>query len=256
MTSKPPASVIGRSILLLRVLNRHPKSTIDVLHKETGLAKSTISRLLQAFQDEGIVRRAQYGVYYLTSAVTELASGYQGEPKVVEAAKAIADRLTEEILWPISIGVQLGPAAMSVCYTTSPASPLSFLHSQAGMQLSLVSHAMGRAYLAFCTASKRNALIDALKRTSREDDLLAGDRAHINDILAVVRHNGYALRDPRLRPESLSLAVPILEKRVAIGSVGLTWFSSTMTADEAVHRYFPLLRATASKISQGLRLLP
>lgn len=256
MNGTPPASVVGRSILLLRVLNRHPKSTIDVLHGETGLAKSTISRMLQAFQDEGIVRRAQYGVYYLTSAITELASGYQGEPKVVEAAKAIADQLTEEILWPISIGVQLGPAAMSVCYTTSPASPLSFQHSQAGMQLSLISHAMGRAYLAFCPLNKRNALIDAVRRMSREDDLLAGDRAHINEILSDVRQKGYALRDPRLRPESQSLAVPILERRVAVGSVGLTWFSSTMTTDEAVHRYFPLLRTTATRISQELRLLP
>ncbi|WP_395067847.1 IclR family transcriptional regulator C-terminal domain-containing protein [Paraburkholderia silvatlantica] len=256
MSETPPVSAVARSILLLRALNRHPKSTIDLLHTETGLAKSTISRMLQAFQHEGLVRRAQYGVYYLTSAVAELSSGYQGEPKIVEAAKSIADLLTCEVLWPVSIGVQLGPAAMWVCYTTSSASPLSFQESPMGMQLSLVSHAMGRAYLAFCPAGKRNGLIDAVKRSSREDDLLAGDRAHIDRIVDEVRRCGYALRDHRLRPDSATVAVPILEKRAAVGSIGLTWFSSTMSSEEAVRRYVPVLRAAAVKISANLRTLP
>ena len=117
-----PVNVVLRALQILRALNRQPVTTVDALHKHTGLPKPTIVRLLQTLESDGLVRRApQYGAYHLTSEVKALASGYHSEPRVVEAAAAPAEALTQDLKWPIAVAVHDGDA-MIVRYSTIPVS--------------------------------------------------------------------------------------------------------------------------------------
>lgn len=250
MPSAPPVNVVLRALQILRALNRQPVSTVDTLHKHTGIPKSTIVRLLQTLEADGLVRRApQYGAYYLTSEVTALASGYHSEPRIVEASSAIAEALTQELTWPVSVCVHDGDA-MIVRYSTIPHSPLSFFHSTINMRLSLVTQALGRAYLAFCHATEQDALIEMLARSP--EGAAAGSPGEIRQVLAEVRERGYALRDPRVRPESATIAVPIFEQKRVVATIGLTWFSSALSVEQAVGRFLPPLQRASADITRAL----
>ena len=252
MSAARPVNVVVRALNLLRALNRQPISTVDVLHRQTGIPKPTIVRLLQTLEAEGLVKRApQYGAYYLTSGVTALASGYHSEPRIVEASARFADALTRELQWPVSVAVLEGDA-MVVRYSTIPQSPLSFFHSTIGMRLSLLSQALGRAYLAFCEPAAQDALIELLVRADRAEDRITGGAQAIRGMLDTVRARGYALRDPHVRPESATIAVPILEGGHVIATLGLTWFSSALITEAAVRRFLPHLQESAGSISKAL----
>lgn len=250
MSPPRPVNVVLRALQILRALNRQPVSTVDAIHKHTAIPKPTIVRLLQTLEADGLVRRApQYGAYYLTSEVTALASGYHSEPRIVEASAAPCEALTQALKWPVSVAVHDGDA-MIVRYSTIPHSPLSFFHSTINMRLSLVRQAMGRAFLAFCGATEQDALIELLARTGSE--IVAGEEPRVRRMLAQVRERGYALRDPGVRPESSTIAVPILDAGRVVASIGLTWFSSALTVEQAVERFLPPLRDASCAISRAL----
>jgi IclR family mhp operon transcriptional activator len=160
--------------------------------------------------------------------------------------------LTRELTWPVSVCVHDGDA-MIVRYSTIPHSPLSFFHSTINMRLSLVTQALGRAYLAFCDATEQDALIEMLARSSEG----TGDSspAEIRQMLAEVRERGYALRDPRVRPESGTIAVPILEQQRVVATIGLTWFSSALSVEQAVARFLPPLQRASTEITRALEVL-
>lgn len=250
MSNQRPVNVVLRALQILRALNKQPVSTVDALHKHTAIPKPTIVRLLQTLEADGLVRRApQYGAYYLTSEVTALASGYHSEPRIVEACTAPCDAMTQELRWPVTVAVHDGDA-MVVRYSTIPHSPLSFFHSTINMRLSLVDQALGRAYLAFCGPTEQEALLELLARSSRES--IAGREDQIRRNLAEVRERGYALRDPSIRPESSTIAVPIFESSRVVATVGLTWFTSTLNVQQAVERFLPRLQQASSDISGAL----
>jgi len=252
MATARPVNVVLRALQILRALNRHPVSTVDAIHKDTAIPKSTIVRLLQTLEADGLVKHApQYGAYYLTSGITALSSGYHSEPRIVEASSASADALTQDLKWPVSVAVHDGDA-MVVRYSTIPHSPLSFFHSTINMRLSLRTQALGRAYLAFCEPAEQAALIELLARSDRGDEDVAGSEAGLRAMLAEVRERGYALRDPRVRPESATIAVPIFEAGRVVATIGLTWFSSALTVDQAVARFLPPLQRASTEITRML----
>ena len=100
MASYPPVRSVERVIELLQCLNRQPVSTLDELHRATGLPRPSLVRLLQTLIGKGLVRHApQYGAYYVTSGVLALSCGYHSEPRIIEAAAAKARGETVNSGW-------------------------------------------------------------------------------------------------------------------------------------------------------------
>lgn len=253
MASFPPVQSVVRAIELLRALNRQPVSTIDSLHKQTGIPKPSLVRMLQTLASQGLVAHApQYGAYQLTAEVTSLSAGYHSEPRLVEAARPVAEALTREIKWPVALAL-LDVDAMVVRYSTIPHSPLALLHSTLNMRLSLVSRALGRAYFAFCTPQEREALVEILRRSESPEDAPARDARTIKRIVAETRGHSYALREPGVRPVSGTLAIPVFEGERVAASLGITWFASTLSNEQAVERYLPRLQEAAREIGERLK---
>jgi IclR family transcriptional regulator, mhp operon transcriptional activator len=251
----PGIQSVARAIALLRALNRQPVSTLEVLFRQTGIPKPSIVRLLRTFEAEGLVRKApHYGAYVLASGVDDLSCGYHSEPWVMEAVAPVADALTALIRWPVAVGV-LDMNSVVVRYSTIPQSPLSFLHSSIGMRLSLVSRALGRAYLAFCNPQEQAALIAVVAQSSLPEDQLAREPAQVARILADARRLGYALRDPAVRPMSQTIAIPVFEDGKVAATMGITWFTSVHSIEAAVARYLAPLNAAGAEVSARLRML-
>lgn len=243
---------VERAIDLLRALNQQPVSTLDGLHKQTGLPKSSIVRLLRTLEAKGLVNQSlEYGKYHLTSEVRSLSSGFHHEPRIVEAGSKIADSLTEKIKWPLAIAV-FDRDAVVIRYSTIPHSPLSLLHSSVNMRLSLVSKALGRAYLAYCSSEEQNLILQILQNSTDPEDALAKQPEKIMRILEVTRAHGYALREPVNKAVSASLAVPIFDNGRVFASLAVTWFASVMNDEQAAEKLYPALSVAAASISEKL----
>ncbi len=253
MASYPPVRAVERALELLQCLNRQPVSTLDELHRATGLPRPSLVRLLETLIGKGLVRRApQYGAYYVTSGVLALSCGYHSEPRLIEAAAPVADALTSAVKWPVALAAFDGDAVI-VRYSTISQSPLSLLHSSLNMRLSLVSRALGRAYLAFCPPDECRIIVQSLRQSAHPEDQPVHDAAALDAMLAQTRAQGYALRSRDVRPVSNTLAVPVFEHGHVIAALGLTWFSSAMGPDAAVQAFLPRLQQAAREIEARLR---
>jgi len=253
VSSSPPVRAVVRALELLQALNRQPVSTLDVLHVQTRIPKSTLVRLLQTFESQGMVRHApQHGAYFLTSGVRSLSCGYHSEPLIVELAAPLMDEFTLRAKWPMALAV-LDNNAMVVRYSTIPLSPLAMRHSTINVKLSLVSRAIGRAYLAFCPPEQQAALLRVIEQSQTVEDEAVHDRVSLQRVLDKVRDAGYALRDTQFWPATNTLAVPLFDAHGVTASLGMTFFSSTMKPDEAVQRYLADLQAIARRLAERLR---
>jgi len=155
----------SRTLLLLEELNRHRVTSIDRLHKATGLPKSTVVRLMKSLCAMGYAANdRRQGGYAVASRVKSLSNGFHGDPLVVEAARPWALAFTRQYHWPIAIAV-LDRNCVVVRFSTIPDSPVSPFHGTLNTQLSLLGRALGRAYLAFCPVSERSMLLDMLARS-------------------------------------------------------------------------------------------
>jgi len=179
----------SRTLLLLEELNRHRVTSIDRLHKATGLPKSTVVRLMKSLCAMGYAANdRRQGGYAVASRVKSLSNGFHGDPLVVEAARPWALAFTRQYHWPIAVAV-LDRSSVVVRFSTIPDSPVSPFHATINMRLQLLSRALGRAYIAFCPPNERSLLLDML---SVSDDPEAQEAAltAMHDVLQVFEDDG------------------------------------------------------------------
>jgi IclR family mhp operon transcriptional activator len=246
----------SRTLLLLEELNRHRVTSIDRLHKATGLPKSTVVRLMKSLCAMGYAANdRRQGGYAVASRVKSLSNGFHGDPLVVEAARPWALAFTRQYQWPIAIAV-LERSSVVVRFSTIPDSPVSPFHGTLNMQLSLLGRALGRAYLAFCPVSERSILLDMLARSQEREDKLANERKRALSLLAAIRKQGFAERDPMVEPRSSNtIAMPIIVNHRVLATVGMTYFTSALDRTDAIGRYVPLVQALAENIAASVSSL-
>ena len=242
----------ARSLVLLEELNRHRVASIDILHKATGLPKSTVVRLMKSLCAMGYVANdRRQGGYAVTSRVKSLSNGFHGDPLVVEAARPWALAFTAQYHWPAAIAV-LDGTSMVVRFSTIPDSPVSPFHGTVNMRLSLLRRALGRAYLAFCPVGERSMLLDLLARSKEPEDRLIGDRKRTQALLAAIRRQGYAERDPTVEPRSSgTIAVPIVGQGKVLATVGMSYFVSALDRTD-VQRFVPLIQTLAANVAASV----
>lgn len=240
-----------RTLQILACMNRRPISTIQDLHKDTGLPKPTLVRFLKTMTRAGYVTNDErQGGYQVTSLVSSLSSGYHGDPLVIEAGRPWAVQVTRQLHWPVSIAV-LEAQSVVVRFSTVADSPVSPFHSTINMHLSLFTKALGRAYLAYCSDDE----IEAFARIAEQGDdptaaKIAADRDYLNTLVRSIRRAGYALRDMRAEPRnSNTLAVPIFLGGRVRATLGVTFFRSAIKSHEMFRDYAVKLKQVSAQIT-------
>lgn len=244
-TDKNAVRAITRALRVISLMNQQELWRLSELHQQTGLAKSTLSRILHTLEREGYVASdAKTGLYHLTSAIKTLSSGYRETIALVDVGADIAIRVTGQIKWPLAIGLPR-ETEIAIYFSTMPYSPLASFTTTIGYRLNMMKTAMGRAYLAFSTTVEREVIVNLLVHHGT-DDVEARRRIFIRQ-LDDVAQNGYATRYPSVENETATLAVPIIVDGSALGSLGMTTFGKALTK-EVVLEHAPILRATAAEI--------
>ena len=235
-------------------LNRQRVTSVGELHQRTGLPKPTIVRLLETLIAEGFAASdSRLGGYQVTSKVAALSSGFHGAPMVIEAARPWAIELTRKLKWPAAVAV-LQEDAVFVRFSTIADSPVSPFHATINMRLSLISRALGRAYLAYCPKEERQLLVRMLSASDHAEDRLKNLARVVQQLVRSTRSRGFAERDPNVEPRnSGTIAVPIMAHGLVLATLGLTYFRSAVRRSTLIDTWCRRSRRRAPTSSRASR---
>lgn len=242
--SYPPVEAVRRAFALLRIVNASGVATISQLHRATKIAKPTIVRMLETLMLDGYVDRDIFsGGYRVTSHVQSLSSGFKGTPLILEAARAWTLRLTRTVLWPAAIGILEGDH-IAIKFTTAAISPWPQPVSSLNMRLDLTTSALGRCYLAFCSDSEREQLLQGAT-----DELMP---RYVTTMLRTVRKDGYAMRDGRVGPKGMQVvAMPIMSGGHAVACLCIGFYTRALSTSQVETLLGPM-RETIANIEHDI----
>ncbi len=249
MESTRPIRALIRGLGALTVLNLKNGATVSEVAQEIRLPRTTTYRILETLSHAGYVYRdAIDDRYRLTIMVRGLSDGFDDEAWVTQIARPHINELGKEIIWPVAIA-SLSGTSMLIRETTDHRSPLAVERYSAGFRVPLLTSASGRVYLAFCSVAQRDALLDILARSTRENDKQAKNRTDVAQILNDARAQGYATAvRPRRVTDEITLAVPVLLDDRVLAAVSIRFSGTAVPLKLATERFLPKLRDTAARI--------
>lgn len=251
MESTRPIRALMRGLDALTVLNLRDGATVSEVASEIRLPRTTVYRILETLCNAGFVfRDPADDRYRLTILVRGLSNGFDDEAWVTQIAKPHIHELCREIVWPVSVATLSG-TSMVIRETTDHDTPLAVERYSAGFRASLLGSATGRVYLAFCPAEQREALIDILARSNKEEDKPArAQRPELQRMLAEIQAQGYATttRTRRLVDE-VNVSVPVTRDDGVLAVLAVRFMPSAMPLKSGLERFLPKLRQCATRIS-------
>lgn len=238
-----------RGLEALAALNVRNGATVSDIAAAIRVPRTTAYRILETLCTAGYVLRDQADDRYrLTIAVRRLSDGFDDEAWISQIARPVLEELSDETAWPAALATLAGNS-MTVRESTDHRSPLALERYTAGIRVPLLTSAAGRAYLAWCTARQREALVDVLSRSAREEDMLARNPGELTRLLNEARAQGYASAvRARKAADEVSLAVPILVDGRVLACVSIRFASNAVPMKQALDRMLPRLKQAAERI--------
>jgi IclR family mhp operon transcriptional activator len=146
---------------------------------------------------------------------------------------------------------------MMIRETTDLQSPLALEQYGAGIRVPMLTSAAGRAYLAFCTAAQREALLELLSRSSLPEDRLVRSRVDVEKILSETRSQGYAMAQRARRvSEETSLAIPVRVKDRVLATISVRFAATAVPLRTAIDQFLPKMREVVAKIEEEFAAIP
>ena len=231
---------VARSFTVLEALSRRPRGTIAALAEETDLPRPTVARLLKTLTELGYATQvSRTAGYRLTDKVLGLAQGIRFVDHLVDVAAPHMSRFTSQYGWPLYLGT-ISDRAITIRHSTAAESPMSFERSALQKKSPILSSALGRAWLAFCSPDERRAVLDHLG--VKPDAKLAA-------AFAKIRRDGHAFTVLPKSGRLQGIGVAIRKGDRVMGCLSMRFIRSAMTEQEAGQRYGAPLNALASTIA-------
>jgi IclR family pca regulon transcriptional regulator len=183
----------------------HQGRSIIEISRSTGLSRASIRRLLLTLQLLGYVERSRQ-VYRLKTQVLRLGFSYLSSSSVVEAARPVLERITEQL--HESSSMSMFDAGEIVYVARSAASRVLAAGLSVGSRLPAFCTSMGRVLLAALPDPDLDAYLRELKPRAYTPKTITRI-PQLKKAIFDVRKVGYALVDEELEAGLRSIAVPV-----------------------------------------------
>ncbi len=259
---------LARGLTVLQMLQTSRGLTLAELHRLSAIPKPSLLRILKTLLEQGLVWQRMADEAWVPSfSLAELARRIDGEILLVEAASPVLAALSQDIDWPSVLAVPrlthmevIETNVARAYFDRIPLWPIGF-------RVNMLRSASGRAYLAFCEAPVREAILDSLRRSDRKGDRLARSVDYVTRVLSETRTQGYGLRDPdfggdydedraKIDDGRESIGVPIRIGAHVPGAINITWSRRALRRDEALARLVPPALRAADEIAARLAQMP
>ncbi len=256
MPEKPPTGTIQTVERIARILRCFTESENDLgvmqISRETGLHKSTTSRLLSALHREGFVEKSvETGKYRLGLGLVNLAGVVLERQDLRQAAQEHLRHLAEITQETINISILDGNECINI---ESIRSPKSIRYAgQLGRRTPFHSTSTGKVLLAHLDAEQRQEIIS--RPLAAYTQYTITDPALLESALATVREQGYAISSEEFETGLVAIAAPIRDHTgEVIAALSISGPTYRMDADMLQEHTLPLKQA-AQMISRQLGYL-
>jgi IclR family mhp operon transcriptional activator len=255
---------LERGLRVIDALRASPASSLQELFDATRIPKPSLLRILATLSQSGLVSRRLADGRYRFSDFSVRRRKPDRHDRVAEAAAPVLDHLCQKVLWPSDLMVPAGThmERRETSQAYSPFFPHRTWRNRVGQPVGWLLTGVGRAYLAFCPDQERERIVRRLRNSERPEDRLARHGKRLDLILAETRKRGYGIRDPIFtggsygeppRDDRLAaIAVPLLGRRRAYGSINILWIGSAFTVEQFATRHLADLQQAAREISNSL----
>ena len=252
---------LERGLIVLETLARNRAMSLSEIHRETGLAKSTLRRLLATLASRRFVRRSLSDkLYRVTVTLPDISISPvpPGLALVADIGLTRALSLTKKIGWPSDIHI-FEEHWMRIVESTRAVSPFSLYQGQVDRRLNLFGCATGLACLSQLDAERVRQLFDEPERDSRFCPLRFGITwEKLQEHLTRTRAYGYGVRHPYYFGETVvndrlsAIALPLRRDGEICGGISLLWPREFLSAEEFADKFLHELSETAALIESDL----
>lgn len=186
--------------LLVRVIEADEPLPFSRLHAESGLSKSTASRLLSALERHGLLGRDASGAFVPGPVLTRYASR-SGLAELIAAAQPVLERLGEKTGETVNLAVPSGTEVEQVAQVDSRY--LLGATNWVGLRVPLHCSALGKVFVAFGAAELPRGPLE--RRTPHT----ITDRTRLAAQFAEIRRTGYGVAVEELEPGLVAIAAPV-----------------------------------------------
>lgn len=255
---------LARGLDVLQLIQTVGAVSLHDLHRMSGIPKASLLRILKTLSEQGMIWQRIFDDHYIPSySLFKLADSVDRETRLVEVASAVLEELTQEIKWP-SVLAAPRLTCMEVIEANTPRSYFDHIPlGPIGFQINMLRSATGRAYISFCEDARRDAILDALRRTGRKGDRIAAVPELVEQAIAQTREQGFGLRDVDFGGSydegrnshddgRDSIGAPIIVGNSTLGAINITWAKKAIPRAQAIERFVEPLKAASKAISVGL----
>lgn len=249
---------LRRGLEVLHAIGQSSAVTLADLHRQTGIAKATLLRMLKTLREEGWIDRNELeGRYVPAAAPGDSGRAAQWRARLTALAAPARATLQRRVPWPTDLAVRDG-TTMLVLDAHRPINGLAVNYRVLGFRPKMLVSSLGRCYVAFCPDDERRALIARLARSTQGLDRMALRAAAVQRLVAQGRAQGYCTRDPSETsldsPERFGAAsVPVLLGEHVIACLSCAWSPQVTSEREVITAYLEPMQDAARAIAARAR---
>lgn len=242
MSSPTGTQAVDRALgLLTQVMESATALTFSELLESSGLAKSTLSRLLSSLEAAALISRTPQGLVRPGSGLIRFAYAHAPNDELLEFAQPAMQALNDATGETINLAVLLGHEVEQI-------GQIDCTFHMGGVnwgvsRVPLHCSALGKAFLAYGAELPEGRLTRLTPRS-------VTNRAELEKQLVTIRERGWAMADSELEIGLIAIAAPIFrESGDMIGALSISGPTMRMTR-EVTEQYAQLLLAEAARVSE------
>lgn len=245
--------VLARGLQVIDCIRTQAPVSLATINRMTGLPKSTLLRIINTLLQEGWVYRGLSDEKYrLSYRLQCLGDHLLTADALAEAAGPILDDLKLELFWPSYVAVRRG-LVMEVIERTRKKQVVAVHPEVVGVQTDILRSALGHAYLAFCSDTERNEIIERTIAAGGEPGRMAADQSWLEQTLSTVRQQGFGLRLANQWPAPANdlgaIAVPVYLHGRVKACINIAWPEGAVESASIENKLYPKLRSAADALS-------
>ena len=243
----------GLQVLRLFDENRTSLKLRDICDL-TGIPMPTAFRIVSTLEEDGFLDRSGEGVLQPGVSVLTLGSAALRGSNLVQVSERPLRHLAETTGETVNLGILVGDQVLYLARLRN--ADLVTANVQVGSTLPAVYTSMGKLLLSGLSAEELNERIGTHSFTANAGPNAVASRKELDDRLALIRMDGYAIQDQELAQGLRSVSVPVFGREpVAVAAINIAVSSSRHTVETLRGPLLEALQATAADISLRLRAL-
>ena len=253
---------LDRGLTILSCLSVRGASSLQDLHAQTALPKSTIRRILGTLVRRKIVRRSVNDRLYRSNVPLVTQNNLQPAPhegQMVDCAVPHMIELTRDIGWACDLHI-FERTRSRIIESTRPLSPFFQYERHIELAVPVFAAAAGLAVLSTWTDRAVSALVDEIGEDPKWGLSRSGmTRRALSKMLQEARADGYAERSSLFHGEIdhsdrlHAIARPVFRGEQAIGGLVVLWPKGFMSTERFAKEYLDRFGEAAAAITADLR---